>query len=129
MTDKLKTYGEFIDAVGETECMYAQFFLEEWKALATEEKWNNIKSMPLTKELVLAFAEDMANYFRRTISHTCVEELYTERTKRGHVFLREIHAKAVALGIDVKIEEIDIFLTMTELLIAKGYVKVVPGEK
>ena len=129
MMDKLKTYGEFIAAVEETQCIYAQTFLEEWKALATEEKWQKIRPMPLTKELVLAFAEDMANYFRETISSTCGEELYAEEKESGHAFLREICTKAVALGIDVKIEEIDTFLTMTDLLIAKGYAKVVPNEE
>ena len=95
MMDKLKTYGEFIAAVEETQCIYAQTFLEEWKALATEEKWQKIRPMPLTKELVLAFAEDMANYFRETISSTCGEELYAEeKNLTTEELLAKIHREA-----------------------------------
>lgn len=122
----MATYGEFIDAVIKTKIVEAQCFMEDWMAMATEEQWAEYRPMELTKELVLALAEDMAKFFRESINGICTDALYTEVIHDGHAFLKEIHSKAVELGVDVALEEIDALLTVTEALVASGAARVVP---
>lgn len=126
MAANLGTYGEFIDAVEGTKCIYAQSFLDEWKALATVTEWAEYRPMLLTRELVVNLAEDMARYFQALISGTCTDALYRERVKAGHDFLRWVHDKAVALGLDVKLQEIDTAMTPTESIVLAGTAAVVP---
>lgn len=128
MVDQAKTYGDFFDTMEGTECIYAQGFIEEWKALATEEQWAEFRPMPLTRELVLAFVEDMATYFRELIAHTCTDALYAERIAASHAFLHWVHEKAVEFGIEVRLEEIDAAITPTESLVVAGLTKVVPAD-
>ena len=133
MGDKAKTYGEFIAAMEEVaveiSSVNAEIFLEQWKALATEEDWQKFRPMLLTKELVLRFAEDMALYYAKVISRTETKKLYVSRVEDGHAFLREIHAKAKAFGIDIEIEEIDVPLTPTDSIVATGAAQVVAEAK
>jgi len=90
--------------------------LEEWKALATEEQWREYRSKVLEKGHVIAFAQDIAGYYRDVIRGTCVEELYYDRIKQGHDFLTEIHKKAIESGIEVKLEEVNQPLAIAETM-------------
>ena len=128
MAEEAKTYGEFIAAMEKTEHFGAQIFIEIWKALATEAQWQEYRPMPLTKELVFNFAEDMANYFRNRISNIETEALYLSEIEESHAFLREIWEKATAFGIDVQLEEIDTWLTPTEIMLDIGLAKIVPAD-
>ena len=123
----MKTYGEFIDAMEKVaedwRFVEGQTFLERWKKLATEEQWKKYRPMKLRKEEVIAFAQDMAGYYREVIGGTCVEELYYGRIDQGHAFLAEIHKKALESGIEVRLEEIDQPLTALETMGSLGFVK------
>lgn len=129
MPKKQNTYGDFIDSVSKTECIEAQLFIDEWKALATEEEWQEYRPMLLTPELVTNFAEDMAKYFRDTIATTDVEELYEMRKLWGHAFLAEVWAKAANLGVKVELNQIDAPLSASEFFAAAGIVKFAPSPK
>lgn len=117
------TYGEFIDAMRETRVVGARGDIKEWAAKSIEKGFGQY-SMPLTRELVLSFAEDMRTLFRDMIVHTDTEALYEMLVEDGHTFLREIHAKATKFSIDVALEEVDLPLTTAEILIASGYASV-----
>jgi hypothetical protein len=114
------TYGEFIDYIEKIaedwRFVEGQTFLEEWKALATEEQWREYRSKVLEKGHVIAFAQDIAGYYRDVIRGTCVEELYYDRIKQGHDFLTEIHKKAIESGIEVKLEEVNQPLAIAETM-------------
>jgi len=110
-------YGEFVDAMREVAKGAggeAETHFEAWCAMATEEQWKEFREMPLSKELVAAFAEDMANAFREVIALTDGEELYEMRMEDGHAFLQGIQAKCVELGIDVSGIRIDVPLSLSD---------------
>ena len=115
----MATYGEFIESVEKTEITIAKIFLEWWKKSSTEEEWAEYRQAPLTPKMVLYLAEDAANYLGERIARTDDEELYASRKKDTHAFLKEIHAKAVQLGISVELGRIDTFLTPSETLAGK----------
>jgi hypothetical protein len=121
----VRTYGEFVDSVSQTEIFPAQMFLKEWKDLATEKEWKEYRQLPLTRNLVLNFADDMAIYFRARLKGISGEELWNSTKEEGHRFLREVHAKAGQLGIEVEADEIDVPLTITDLLVKTGAVEVI----
>ena len=126
MADKQVTYGQFIDLVEKTEIGEARIMIEEWKALATEEEeWKGYRPLPLTSDLVIGFAEDMANLFRQRLSGICTDTLYERITKDAHAFLVEISEKAKQLGIQVDIKQVNLPITITEVLIASGYTKII----
>ena len=124
----MRTYGEFVDAVRTTEDTTGRVHMEDWAKLVSEEQWRELKPKPLTKELVRGLAHDMAADYRSyidTISGYDNDAWVASVVKRGHDFLREIHAKAVEFGIDVTIDEIDQPLTFCERLVASGAAKIV----
>jgi len=123
--DKSRTYGEFITSMKETKITSARIFIEEWEALATEEQWEQLRPMPLTKQMVLSFAENMARRFWRMIADGCTDDYIHLLTEEGHAFLREIHARAVEFGIAVEVREIDRPLRPSELCAALGAVQVI----
>ena len=118
MAEKQGTYGEFIAAVEDTTCFEAKSFIEEWKGLTTEEAWKVFRPMPLTPDLVICFAEDMVHFFRERINGICTEALYTKTIGLYHGFLREVHEKAVKLGVQVELNQIDVPLTPSEAIAA-----------
>jgi hypothetical protein len=128
MANETKTYGDFIAAMEETTSNYAKVFINEWKALTPEEQWEESRRMLLSRDLVLNFAYTMAGYFRDMIASTCTNAAYARRIQASHDFLLYTWENAVALGIDVKLEEIDTSITPTEALIASGAAKVVTAE-
>ncbi len=132
MAEKGHTYGEFVDLMEklaeETGNIDAQINIKEWKKLATDEQWKEFRPLSLAPDLVINFAEDMVSYFKEHISGTCTDELYTERKKDGHAFLREIHKAAKELGIDVDIRRIDVPLTPSDLLASAGLVEIKDGK-
>lgn len=125
MADEQATYGQFIDLVEKTEYAEARIFIEEWKAIATEEEWKEYRPLPLMPDLVIRFAEDMADYFRERLSGICTDALYERVAKDAHAFLVEVFEKAKQLGIHVDIERVNLPVTITEALIASGCAKIV----
>lgn len=114
------TYGDFIDSVEKTENTTAAVFIELWKETATEEQWKGYRPMPLTSELILSFAEDVAMHFRRRIAGIETEELYEMVIEDAHAFFREVCEKAKQLGIQIKLAKIDTFLTPSEVIVGEG---------
>ncbi|MFA6534493.1 MAG: hypothetical protein WCT37_04995 [Patescibacteria group bacterium] len=111
MADEPKTYGKFVDIaelIASNMIRFQGQFVAKWKALITEERWKTLRPIPLTRELVLTFVQDMAKYFRDLISAAKSEKLRNLWILDSHYFLGEIHELAVRLGVDVKVEEIDI---------------------
>lgn len=128
MSEKQSTYGDFIESVEKTENFEAGVFISQWIELATAEQWKEYSSMPLTAELVIGFAQDMALHFQQRISDISTEGLYSLTVKSGHEFLQEVHQKAIELGVDVELNQIDTPLTMSESLAAVGLVKLVKSK-
>jgi len=122
------TYGEFVDAMREAAKINteAEVEFERWVARASEEQWEEYRLLPLGEGEVLNFAEDMALAFQLMLSHTCGDELYEQRLKGGHHFLRVIHAKLVELGIEVELSRIDVPLTPSDSMVAAGLAEVTP---
>ncbi len=125
MAGEQVTYGQFIDLVEQTEHVEAGFFIEEWRALATEEKWKEYRPLPLTSDLVITFAEDMASYFGQRLSGICTDALYERVAKDAHAFLVEVFEKAKQLGVQMDIKLVDLPITITEALMASGYTNIV----
>jgi hypothetical protein len=132
MIEKQITYGEFVDLMEkiakDTGNVDAQINIEDWKALATEEQWKEFRPLLLTPELVINFAEDMASYFWEHISGTCIDELYMQRKKDGHEFLRKIHEAVVGLDIDIDIRKIDVPLSPSDILVDAGLAEAKDGK-
>lgn len=114
------TCGDFIDYVEKTENTAAAVFIELWKKIATEEQWKEYRPMPLTLGLILSFAEDATTYFRRRIAGIETEELYGSVIEEAHAFFQEIHEKSKEFGIEVELEQIDTFLTPSEIIAGEG---------
>lgn len=113
----VKTYGEFVAAVKKTPIHEARHIVEEWEVLATAEEWEKYRPMPLTRDLITNFAEDMAALFKQRLDGISTEALYERIHGYGHTFLQWVHAKAVEFGIEVEMEEIDLPITFTDALI------------
>jgi len=118
------TLEEFVDSLAETENIEAQIWLKEFKDRIDQKQWQRLKDSPLERSLVIQFAAIMNSLIRERLDSICTEELYYSTTVSGHEFLREIYQKAIAQGIEVKENEIDSFLTYTEMMAAAGYIKV-----
>jgi len=74
--------------------------------------------------LVLCVGIIFAILIRIRIRSICTEKLFSFIIEQGHAFLREIHQKAISQGIEIKENEIDSFLTYTEMMAATGLIKV-----
>jgi len=117
----MKTFGEFFTAVKqwaeENGNIDAQIFMEEWQTLVSEEKWQEAMAMEFSKGLFLAFAEDMANYFRERLRGICGDKLYQMTMESGHEFLPAIAEIGKQFGIQAETSEIDTPLSMSDALI------------
>ena len=119
------TYEQFFDLVKKTEIGEARIIIEDWEAPADEEERARFHSLALTPELVITFAENVANYFEQRLSGICTDALYERITKDAHAFLVEVFEKAKQLGVQVDIEKVNLPVTITEALIASGCAKIV----
>jgi hypothetical protein len=118
-----KNYGDFIDLVRKTEVTEAQSFFAEWDSLASGETAETDFSTPLTRELVLAFAYDVACYFTQRISRVCTEALHATLSKAGYDFQKEIYVKANNCCINVGMQEIRMPLRMVDAMIERGAIR------
>lgn len=125
MADEQVTYGQFIDLVEKTEIGEAKIIIEDREAPADEEERARFHSLALTPELVITFAENMANYFEQRLSGVCTDALYERITKDAHAFLVEVFEKAKQLGVQIDIKLVDLPVTITEALMASGYTNIV----
>lgn len=116
MCDKQPSFGEFFDAVMQTEDAVAKIFMKEWIKLVSPSKWEEAIAMPLSLGLALAFAEDMATYYQRDIGMLESPLLYADAIREGHEFLREIHSKMREFGIEVDIKRIDVPLSFSDAM-------------
>ncbi len=119
------TYGQFVEAMGKTELENGQHMIDSLRKLDTE-GWRELREMPLTRELVIGFAEGIAIiYYSMIASINSVKEekAYLAMIDEGHAFLSEIYEKAIKLGVEVDLSDIDTPLTIHEYLAERGYVK------
>lgn len=96
-----KTFGDFFDVVYQTKTFEPSAWMDEWKDMVDQNRWEEVRATPLTDDWVACFAEDMATFFRKRMAGICTEELYDSVSKDGRVFLAEITAKAKHFGVDV----------------------------
>ncbi|MEX1997515.1 MAG: hypothetical protein WEA04_02445 [Candidatus Andersenbacteria bacterium] len=113
MTDTYKTFGDFFDAVRETEIVEGQIWMDEYRDLLDEARWQKTRQMQLTDELVTCFAQNMVVMFGQRMLSICTHELYVSTGKRGHAFLTEVRNAAQRFGVDVS-QVIDVPITPTE---------------
>ncbi len=119
MPEDEKTFGDFFNKVEELlrdKTIDANFFVEEWVKTVSKENSERIKAMPLTIDLVVAFAEDMAAMYAGRIINICTDALYNRTVRDGHSFLYSVHRIAKELGLEIDIKHIDTPLTPTEAL-------------
>lgn len=125
MPESQHTFGDFFDEMyklaSEHSNIDAQFFMEDWVQLVSPERWQEVRKMPLTVELILPFADDMAKMFWDRISTIDGEELYEMTKKDGHAFLRAICSKAKELGFELDEKEVDRPLTFSDVAVATGF--------
>ncbi len=123
MSRENKTYGDFLELVRKSNVSEAQSFFAEWDSLSGGETAETDLSAPLTRELALAFAYDVSDYFTQRISRVCSEALHATISKAGYDFQKEIYVKAVNCGIDVGMQEIRMPLCLVDALIESGAVR------
>ena len=126
MAETQRKFGEFFDKMMKwslNDTNEAEYHMEEWSELVSPEKWQEVREMLLTADLVLSFADDMAVMFQRRIANIETNSLYYSVIKEGHDFLRQIQEEAKQLGIEVA--SLDRPLTPTESLVASGAARVV----
>lgn len=106
--------GQFLEEILDTDNIFGrinlQLLLEDTNPLELQK----IKPHQLDKEWVITLARYLAEYMGERLNHICIEDLYEDSRREAHVFLEEIHKKAVRQGIDVRLEEIDQPLTYAE---------------
>ena len=123
MSESQKTFGDFFSKVEEAlkdDVIDANFFVEQWVKMVSEERWEEVKATPLTLELVIAFAEDMASMYWERISSIETDALYSMTIDEGHAFLKRIHKIATELELKVDIRQIDSPLTFSDSLLRSG---------
>jgi len=118
------TLEEFVDLLGQSKSIEARLWIEQFKLVIDLRQWEATKGDPLNRANVISIARFSANLIRGRIISIGTEELYKEVIEQGHAFLHEIHQKAVSQGIEVKEDEIDSFLSYTEMMAAVGYIKI-----
>jgi hypothetical protein len=118
------TLEEFVNLLGQSKSIEARLWIEQFKLVIDLRQWEETKGNPLNRANVISIARFLANLIRGRIISIGTEELYKEVIEQGHAFLREIHQKAVSQGIEVKEDEIDSFLSYTEMMAAVGYIKI-----
>ena len=118
------TYEQFLDLVKKTKIGEARIIIEDREAPADEEERARFHSLALTPELVITFAENVANYFEQRLSGICTDALYKRMAKDAHAFLVEVFEKAKRLGVQVDIKKVNLPVTITEALIASGCAKI-----
>lgn len=82
-----------------------------------EESWEEFLTSPFTRKSVIDFAGLMADEIAFEAFQWSTEESRGRTFKNGHNFLRIVHEKAVELGLDVELEEIDQDLTFSEEMV------------
>jgi hypothetical protein len=125
-----KTYGEFLEAVlarAEDHNDHAECFIKARikDQGAAPELWQRTLAGPLTKEIVLAFADSIGEDFERAIWETSDHCMYADLRKAGHEFQVDVHQLAHEFGIDVQLVEFDKPLSPSEALVRSGVLKVV----
>lgn len=123
MPENQKTFSDFFSKVEEVlkdDIIDANFFVERWVKMVSKERWEEVKAMPLTLELVVTFAEDMVSMYWERISSIETDALYSMAINEGHSFLRNIHKIATELGLETDIRQIDSPLTPSDSLLRSG---------
>lgn len=111
---------DFIDLLNTTDIIKVRIWLEEWQINLADDEREEIKVLSLTREFIIEFAKDIASQIWLRLSSICTDALYNSTKKAGHDFLKEIYQKAVEQNIEVRLDEIDSFLTPSELMESEG---------
>lgn len=91
------------------------------------DNWAEVMGWPMCEEDVLLLAGPLTRVIAYEVQGRSDPVAYEDSKKRGHAFLRLFHAKAKELGVDIPIEQIDVPLTPTEMMVEAGMVSVVDG--
>lgn len=128
MGTKATNLGEFIDLVYDPINMYEEMWLQDCEFLEFGAgKWAQIRRLPLTRETVIQLSQKIASKIAEEAAHWSEEEPYKATLRHGHAFLQKIHKTAVEQGVSVELQEIDIPLTPTEIMVAAGLVTLQDG--
>jgi len=119
--------GEFIELLRQTEIIESKLWLEELQAKFTEDIWDQLINLPLDRTNLIRFAKHIAVIIQLRIVSIGTQDLYDETLKTGHAFLQKIHSLAQKQGIEIELTEIDVSLSMTEMMVAAGMVEVKNG--
>lgn len=123
-----RTFGDFYDEVmpeeGDLDKMEGRVFMEQWKALVDEARWQEVRRMPLIYGLVHNFTEDMLTSFQDRLAGICTDELYATVTRASHAFAAHIAEVAARFGHDVT-KVCSGPVTFSEALVESGLVRVV----
>ena len=117
----METFGQFFDAVrGKVKAGFnpeAEGFLDEWVALVSAERWEEVRATELSEGWLQSFAEDMATYFAQRIQGICGDELWQHTIERGHEFLRAIAETGRQFGLNVEDSDVDVGLSPSDTII------------
>ena len=119
------TFGEFIDSVKKTDGNYVIIFIGWWETLLLGNKWKEYRQLPLTSNLIVGFAGYIASCYQGNIRSVGFygKESYNSLIKEGHACLQKIYEISVGFGIKVNYNQINLPLTLPELLKAMGLAK------
>lgn len=107
MVDEIKTIGDFIGSLRQTENVYANEWIDSFEKFIPSRDWEGLAA---TAETITAFScwisAEISKCLRRPNAINNIQ-VYRKIFNAGHQFLQEIHQKAVEFGLEINPEEID----------------------
>lgn len=105
-----KSIREFVDYIAETEITEAKDWMKEFKRIIPS--WSSYSSLATTESAVENIAFSISGQISRQLRILCYNlgQSWQELAQKGHRFLREIHQKAVEMGLEVDLSKIDCIL-------------------
>lgn len=102
-----KTISEFVDCIMQTEIIEAREWIDGLKKIVPG--WTSYSSQAITEPAVENIAFSISGQISRQLRRLFYDtgQPWQELARKGHEFLREIHQKAVDMGLEVDIDKID----------------------
>jgi hypothetical protein len=121
----MKTIGEFLKLVINTDILEGKLLIEEWRDSCSDEEWEQGERQILTNQTVLLLRTQISSLFAHRMADVCTDALYKSVLTEHQDFIAEYDAKAAQQGFVITEERPSI--TATEVMVKAGLVEVKDG--
>jgi hypothetical protein len=105
-----KNIGEFVALMMQTEIIEAKGWFKEFLRGIPEITWQSFCKLAVTPETIENIAFGISNQISRHLKlfyYNNLGQSWQESAQNGHKFLREIHQKAVEMGLEIDQSKVD----------------------